>query len=245
MQAASCGCELVPADGVLAPGIARRSGRRAAMHVHQRERERRVAAGERLQVQVGAPPRSACGSGRRRSRVPGDSGSQCSCWCGADADGLAPQTTMQRGVARRARVETRHRAAVDVAERDVAGLVADRVRDRPRWRRAGRRSAGGNVLPISAAGARVVRVQDRVGAGPTDRASRSAISRERLVPRDGLEPARALRARRAAAASSAAPPGSSKHAVVADRALAAELAAADGWSGIAADVADRAVAAHE
>ena len=37
---------------------------------------------------------SGCGSGRPRSPRPGASPSQCSCWCGPDADGFAPQTTM-------------------------------------------------------------------------------------------------------------------------------------------------------
>jgi hypothetical protein len=65
-------------------------------HVQQREGEGGVAPGKRLQVQIGRSPRLAFGRDRRRTilrrrlRQP-----VLVCACGADADGLAPQTRMQ------------------------------------------------------------------------------------------------------------------------------------------------------
>ena len=60
---------------------------------------------------------------------PRASRSQCSCACGALADGFAPQTTMQAALGRGLRGSKPVLArAVDVVERDVAGVVADGVR---------------------------------------------------------------------------------------------------------------------
>ena len=95
-------------------------------HVQHRERQGGVAAGERLQVQVGLLRR------RRADRVDHDH----------RARGLGKPVIV--GVGRRgrrvraphhdapriscaARIEAGHGAAVHVVERDVAGLVADRV----------------------------------------------------------------------------------------------------------------------
>ena len=67
----------------------------AAHHVGERERERRVAAREGRQVQVGGAGGRRRARDRRRSSWRPASGSQWSCWWGADADGFAPQTRMQ------------------------------------------------------------------------------------------------------------------------------------------------------
>ena len=58
----------------------------------------------------------------------GDSGSQCSWACGAEAEGFAPQTRMQAESRAVSGSKPTSRGAVDVLERDVPGLVADRVR---------------------------------------------------------------------------------------------------------------------
>src|SRR5205807_1340019 len=60
----------------------------------QREGQRGVAARERLQVRS-ASRAVGVRTGSTTITWAGDSGSQCSCWCGADAEGLAPHTTMQ------------------------------------------------------------------------------------------------------------------------------------------------------
>ena len=66
----------------------------AGDHVQQPEGQRGIGARERLQVEVGRR------GGRRPHRIDDDHlgrcrPSQCSSTCGPDADGFAPQTTMQ------------------------------------------------------------------------------------------------------------------------------------------------------
>ena len=130
--------------------------------------------------------------------------------------------------------------AVHVLERNVAGLVADRVRidfggaeavEEPKRKEEGEERER----------ARVVGVQDRVPAGVgLDSTETLGDLPERLVPGDRLERRVALwagptkRPRESGL-------GVEEGAVVADRALAAELAAGHGVIGIAADMADRAV----
>jgi hypothetical protein len=123
----------------------------------------------------------------------------------------------------------------------VARLVADRVRidlRRPEPVEEPEREE----VAEEREGARVVGVQDRVGAGLVlDPVEALGDPAERVVPGDRLEPALALRAD---AAKRAREPGRGieEGAVVADRALAAEPAAAHGVVGVAAHVPDRAVA---
>ena len=144
-------------------------------------------------------------------------------------------------IPRAARIEAGHGAAVHVVERDVAGLVADRVGvdlgctqppEEPRAEREGDHRAG----------ARVVGVQDRVRAGLVDDGAPARCDLgHRLVPADRREPALALGTHPAQRC------GQPRlrievHAVVADRALAAELAAADRVVGVAAHRPDGTVA---
>ena len=93
MQVVQQRLEFLPADGVASDEVAVDQAV-APEHVEQREGEGRVAAGERLQVQVG-------GLGRLGAdRVDDDFGAgagrnQCSKAWGAEDAGLAPQTMMQ------------------------------------------------------------------------------------------------------------------------------------------------------
>ena len=112
--------------------------------VQQREGERRVGAGERLQVQVGA----LRGPGRdrvdRRRSCPAPRASQCSSVCGADEEGLAPQTRMQAASAADPRVEPDLRRAVDVGRARRGRRGCRPCPGRPRSPRGGARSAAGS-----------------------------------------------------------------------------------------------------
>ena len=72
--------------------------------MQERERQGGVAAGERLEVQIGRAAVSVR-TGSTTITRPGDSGSQWSWGCGAEAEGFAPQTRIQAESRRRARVE--------------------------------------------------------------------------------------------------------------------------------------------
>ena len=98
-----------------------------------------------------------------------------------------------RGVARRTRVEPDRGGAVEVVERDVAGVVADRVRlDLGRSQSV--EEAEAEVVPDDRERARVVRVEDRLGpGGRRDPPQGFADFRDRVLPRDRLELAPALR----------------------------------------------------
>ena len=170
----------------------------------------------------------------------GASGSQWSWACGAEADGFAPQTRMQaesRAVAGRNR---RSGGAVHVLERDVPGLVADRVRvdlgSAEAVEEAQREEVGEQRERAG-----VVGVQERVRTcGRDDFLETAGDRRERLVPRHGLEAALALRAD-APERSRQARLGVEEGAVVADRALAAELAPTHRVIRVAPHVPDRPV----
>jgi hypothetical protein len=123
----------------------------------------------------------------------------------------------------------------------VSGLVADRVRvdlgraqpvEEPQREEVGEEREGAGV----------VSVQDRVRAGGRlDAPEALGDLRESLVPGDWLEPRLALRADPAKRPRQPRP-RIEEGAVVADRALAAQLAAAHGMIRIAAHVPDRPVA---
>ena len=177
----------------------------AADHVREREGERGVAAGPELEVGVGRSPPSACGSGRSRSPGRGASRSQWSCCVRRARRGVrAPHDDAgrrRRGLG----IEALLARAVDVAERDVAGVVADGVR-----LHLGRAEAVEEALREGRvdqrAGARVVRVED-ARARRARRRSRAAARRSPAIASaqlDRLEAPPRPSARRAAAASSAA-----------------------------------------
>ena len=131
--------------------------------------------------------------------------------------------------------------AVDVVERDVAGLVADRVGvDLGRAEPVEEPEPEG--VGEQRAGAGVVGVQDRLGRRrpstmSLQRAAISAIASSQLT--GSKRPSPLAPPRRSGAVSRAC--GSRHDAVVADRALAAELAAADRVVGVAAHRPDGAV----
>ena len=207
-----------------------------ADHVRERERERGIAARAKLEVGVGS-------SSRRGAD-------------GVDHDHLAARLAQPVvvGVGRTGRwvrtpdddalrrrrglgVEALLARAVDVAERDVARVVADRVR-----LHLGRAEAVEEALrkgPVDQrARARVVRVEDARRAVPVrDRVQMGRDRRDRVGPVDRLEARLALRPD---PAEWRGQPhlGIDERAVVADRALAAELAAGDVMIRIAADVLD-------
>ena len=113
--------------------------------------------------------------------APGASGSHWEYACGADAAGFAPQTTMHAAVGGGGRIEAVERSAVDVVERDVAGLVTDRVRI----------DLGGaepvaepqrEVIRDRRERAGVVRVEDRVRA-PVVEERHAGAPRPRRAPR--------------------------------------------------------------
>jgi hypothetical protein len=136
------------------------------------------------------------------------------------------------------RIEAEGGGAVHVLERDVSGLVADRVRidlGRPESVEETQRKEVGEERE----GACVMGIQDRVSAGPRlDAAKALGDLGERLVPGSRLELPLALRAdpaKRARQPRVRVEEG----AVVGDRTLATELAAAHRVPGIATDVTDR------
>ena len=212
----------------------------ASDHVQKREGQGGVAAGKRLQMEIG----------RLGGRGPD----------GVDHDhpgGRLGQPVVMRvrrrsgrirapdenagGIAGSQRVEADERGAVHVLERDVPGLVADRVRV-DLGRAESVEEAQRKEVGEEREGARVVGVQDCVRAGGRlDATETLGDVPERIVPGDGLKLPLALRA---GPAQRARQPRRriEKGAVVADRALAAELAAAHRMLRIAADVPDRPVA---
>ena len=158
--------------------------------------------------------------------------SQCLCWCGAEAKGLAPQTRMQFGILGRARIEADIAGAVHVLQRGVAGGVADRIRidlaGAEPVEEALRETAG-----QQRAGAGIVRVPDGLGAMSRDNILEPRRDLAgRLVPADGLEAAFALRPdalQRPRDPRLRIEPG----AVIGDRAFAAQRAARHRMLGIA------------
>ncbi len=195
------------------------------MHdVAEGERERRVGPGERLQMQVGR------GRRRRRDRIDDD-----------DRGGRFGQPVLvlmrRRGrrirapdqdaarVDCRLRVESVARGTVEIGQRLVPGLVADRVG-------VDLRRAEPMEEPLrecrshQSARARVVRIQDRLRpVRDHDLAEPGGDFADRLVPRDRLEPSCTLRAAPAERAGEARL-GVPEDTVVGDRALRAQLAAA-------------------
>ena len=220
--------ELLPADRVGADE-ALVDEPLAGDDVQEGEGECGVAAGERLEVEVGGrgrrgPHRVDDDHPRRRLRQPVVVGVR------RRSRGIRAPHEDAGGVTRGRRVEADERRAVHVLERDVAGLVADRVgvdlrRSEP-VEEAQREEVG-----EEREGSRVVRVQDRVGARlGLDPVEALGDLGERLVPGQGLEAAVALRpdpAQRARQPCLRVEEG----AVVADRALAAEPAAAHRVAG--------------
>ena len=208
--------------------------------VQHREGERGVAAGEELQVQIGVF------GGRMAHRVDDDDLARCL---------LEPVLVLMRrrrrrigapdnnagGVLRRPWIETDRRGAEHIAERNMARVVADRI-GIDLGRAQAIEEAIGEVAGDQRAGAGVVGVDDRLGAGVGgDRAEPLGDLADRRVPRDRFELAAALGA---VAAQWHGQPGRgiAEHAVVGERAFAAERAATDRMLGIAEHFGDFAAA---
>ena len=196
--------QLVPADRVR-PDEVHVDEPVAGDHVQEREGQGGVAAGERLEVEIGCLGRR--GPHRVDHDHPGGRLGQPVVVCvRRRSRRIRAPDENAGGVAGGQRVEADEGGAVHVLERDVPGLVADRVR-----------VDLGRAQPVEEAqrkevgeereGARVVGVQDRVRAGGRlDATETLGDLLERIVPGDGLEPPVALRAGRGEAGASAAPP---------------------------------------
>ena len=158
-----------------------------AMHnVGERVGQRRVRARERLQVDV------RCSRCRRSDRIDNNHRSRCL---------GEPVLMLMRCRSRRVRtpdedaarlgcclrVEPVARRTVEVGERLVTGLVADRVRI-DLGRSESMKEALWKCRPQQRAGAGVVRVQDRRGPLPgNDRTQPGRDLAQRLIPRDRFE----------------------------------------------------------
>jgi hypothetical protein len=151
--------------------------------VHQRERERGVAAGERRQMEIG-------GTRRRRANGIYDDHLAGRLWqpvlvlVRSRGRRVGSPDEDRGGVARGARIEAVEGRAVDVVERDVTGLVANRVRV-DLGRAEAVEEALREVVAEQRERAGVVGVENRVRPGiGLDRGKPLRDLGDRLVPRD-------------------------------------------------------------
>jgi hypothetical protein len=212
----------------------------AADHMRDRERERRVAAGKRLQVQIGLMG----GGGPDRvddDNPPGRPGQPVFMLMRRGSRRVRAPDHDARRIRGAARIKAIQRGPIQVLQRDVSRLVADRV---------GVDLTGAEPAqePIREV---VAKQRERAGVvGPEDCVSARALDypgqalgdlRQRLIPGHGPEAAAALRPvppeRRQQPG-----PGIQQDPVVGRRALAAQPPAADRMITVAAYPADRAAA---